>query len=67
LDKGADGKQNKAKPVQVRTGISDGIYTEVVSGLNDGDVVIVGQNIASDSSASQNRPVNPFGGGGRRF
>jgi HlyD family secretion protein len=68
LDKGADGKSKIAKPVQVRTGIGDGISTEVIDGLDEGQLVIVGQNLPSDSASSaQNRPTNPFGGGGRRF
>ncbi|HEX4644959.1 MAG TPA: hypothetical protein VH598_05060, partial [Verrucomicrobiae bacterium] len=65
--KGPDGaKSETAVPVQIRTGISDGVSTEVVDGLKEGDLVIVGQNITA--SASQSGPAsNPFGGGGRRF
>lgn len=33
-----------AKPVTVRVGISDGVYTEVVNGLTEGDVAITEQN-----------------------
>jgi HlyD family secretion protein len=67
LDKGTDGKPAKPKGVQIRAGISDGIFTEVVSGLEEGDMVIVGQAGGADTAATQNRPSNPFGGGGRRF
>ncbi len=44
LGKGPDGGE-EAKPVKVRTGIGDGINTEVVEGLKEGDQVIVGENL----------------------
>lgn len=49
------------KPVQVKTGITDGIFTEVVAGLNEGDKVVssVAQNDAQGSSSAS----SPFGGG----
>lgn len=55
----------KLKAVQIKTGISDGIYTEVTDGLKEGDVVV------TSSSGIEAQPVggsNPFGGGfgGRR-
>jgi HlyD family secretion protein len=66
-EKGPDGaKSETAIPVQIRTGISDGVSTEVVEGLKEGDLVIVGQNVTATAS-SQSAPANPFGGGGRRF
>lgn len=65
-EKGPDGAKSEiAKPVQIRTGISDGVSTEVVEGLKEGDLVIVGQNVTANAS-SQSAPANPFGGG-RRF
>jgi HlyD family secretion protein len=64
LAKGADGKEDVLKPVQIRTGINDGVYTQVVEGLNEGDEVVVGQNITGDARAGGS---NPFSGGGRRF
>jgi len=60
--KGAEGKPDTAKPVQIKTGINDGIYTQVVEGLKEGDEVVVGMKVAADQSA----PSNPFTGG-RRF
>jgi HlyD family secretion protein len=54
------------QPVQIRTGISDGIYTEIVDGLKEGDAVV------NSSAGVEAQPVaggaNPFGGGfgGRR-
>jgi len=51
--------------VQIKTGISDGIYTEVTEGLNEGDEVVNGSSGNEAVSASGS---NPFGGGfgGRR-
>ena len=54
------------KPVAatIKTGISDGIATEVIEGLKEGDRVITG---ATQIGAAATRPAtNPFGGGGRR-
>jgi HlyD family secretion protein len=60
------------KPVEIRTGITDGRFTQVASGeLKDGELVIVGLVTAkADSAASRNpmAPAAPGGpGGGRRF
>jgi len=57
----------KLKPVQVKVGISDGVYTEVIDGLKEGDEVVTGINQPGDDA--QGRPANPFGGGRgfRRF
>lgn len=52
------------KPVQIKVGISDGVTTEVLDGLKEGDQVITSM-ITSDSGAA--RPANPFGGPFRRF
>lgn len=54
--------------VQVKAGISDGVFTEAVEGLNEDALIITGQN--SSSAAGAAKPANPFGGGGggqRRF
>jgi len=58
----------KPKPVQIRVGISDGISTEVVDGLEEGAQVVTGI-ITSDLASSRPGapPSNPFGGGFRRF
>jgi HlyD family secretion protein len=50
----------KLQPVQVKTGITDGINTEVLSGLNAGDKVV------TDEILPGARPGNSFGGGPRR-
>ncbi|HJQ38378.1 MAG TPA: efflux RND transporter periplasmic adaptor subunit, partial [Thermoanaerobaculia bacterium] len=54
-----DGKKQSLKPVEIRTGISDGRFTEVVSGtLKPGDDVVVGLATSKVESAA------PMGGGG---
>ena len=45
-------------PVQIQTGITDNIYTEVVSGLKEGDPVITGQ--AFPGMENDSRTSNPF-------
>jgi HlyD family secretion protein len=50
------------KPVQVRTGITDGIFTEVVEGLSDTDKVVSGSTGGDAQNSAQSS--NPFGGGG---
>jgi len=53
------------KPVQIKTGISDGIVTEVTEGLKEGDKVVTAE--LSSAAPSSSPPTNPFSGGGRRF
>ncbi|MGE5208640.1 MAG: efflux RND transporter periplasmic adaptor subunit [Alphaproteobacteria bacterium] len=55
---------NRPAPVQIKTGISDGIVTEVVDGLKEGDRVVTAE-IASAAGKASTR-ANPFGGP-RRF
>jgi HlyD family secretion protein len=59
-------KDNKPQPVQIKTGITDGIYTEVTEGLGEKDKVITSSNTRQAGGASP-QPPNPFGGGMRRF
>jgi HlyD family secretion protein len=56
-------KDGQLAPVQVKTGISDGLITEIVDGIKEGDVVVTGLNW--DSSASSGSS-SPFGSGFRR-
>ena len=51
-------EDSKVLPVQVKTGITDGVFTEVVDGLNEGAVLIVGLSSPRDSAGIANR--NPF-------
>lgn len=64
---GKNANESKPKPVQIKVGISDGISTEVIDGLNESDQIAVGI-ISGDTGARAGAPANPFGGGGfRRF
>jgi HlyD family secretion protein len=55
----------RPKPVQIKTGISDGIMTEVIEGLKEGDRIVTAELTATTSAPSP--PANPFSGGRRRF
>ena len=55
----------KRKPMQIKTGISDGVVTEVTEGLKEGDQVITAE--LSSTAAGSSAAPNPFGGGPRRF
>lgn len=59
------GEDPKLTPVKIKTGINDGLNTEVTDGLKEGDQVVTG--ILSPQPDAVSRPTNPFGGGGRRF
>ncbi len=63
--KQADGKEIP-KPVQIKIGINDGIYTQVLDGLQENDEVITGLNFTAGDSASPGGSSSPFGGGMRR-
>jgi len=52
-------------PVQIKTGISDGVVTEVVEGLKEGDRVVTAEMASKPAAAST--PANPFSGAPRRF
>src|SRR5438874_1016127 len=56
---------SQPKPVQIKTGISDGVVTEVVEGLKEGDTVVTAKMATKSQPAST--PANPFSGGQRRF
>ena len=51
----------KPKPVQIKIGITDGIATEVLEGLNEGDRVVSGMVQTGANATAQSS--NPFGGG----
>ena len=55
----------RPKAVQIKTGISDGIVTEVTEGLKEGDRVVTAELASKSPAASP--PTNPFSGGARRF
>jgi HlyD family secretion protein len=56
---------SRPQPVQIKTGISDGVTTEVVEGLKEGDRVVTAE--LATTTAAPSPPANPFGGGPRRF
>jgi HlyD family secretion protein len=51
------------KPVQLRTGISDGILTEVLEGLEGGETVVVGTTSPTPTGLPTGAS-NPLGGRG---
>jgi len=55
---------SKPTAVTIKTGISDGVTTEVLEGLKEGDRVVTGM---TESGVAQTPASNPFGGGPRRF
>jgi HlyD family secretion protein len=55
---------SKPTAVTIKTGISDGVTTEVLEGLKEGDLVVTGM---TESGATSTPASNPFGGGPRRF
>jgi len=60
-------KDKTLKPVQIRTGISDGRFTQVVSGeLKPGDQVVVGLATSKVESAAPMGGQGGGGGGGQR-
>jgi HlyD family secretion protein len=60
------GAFNRPQPVQVKTGISDGVSTELTEGLKEGDQVVTAQ-LTPASTSSSTPAANPFSGGQRRF
>jgi HlyD family secretion protein len=60
-----DSKDRKLKPLQIRTGISDGRYTEIVEGeVKPGDLVVVGLATSKvEGPAAFGGQAGPGGGG----
>ena len=56
---------SRPKPAQIKTGISDGVVTEVAEGLKKSDRVVTAELTSPANAPSP--PANPFGGGPRRF
>jgi HlyD family secretion protein len=55
---------SKPARVTIKTGISDGVATEIVEGLKEGDRVVTGMTESSGPAATP--ATNPFGSGPRR-
>jgi HlyD family secretion protein len=65
LDKTDPASQQKPalKAVTVKTGITDGTYTEVLEGLKEGELVVTGVNTpATVAAATRPGGTSPFGG-----
>ncbi|MBO0799300.1 MAG: efflux RND transporter periplasmic adaptor subunit [Blastocatellia bacterium] len=65
------GPDKTPQPRRIQIGISDGTYTEILRGdLNEGDEVIVMQNVSANSRSNRTQTPPGFGGprmgGGRR-
>ena len=54
------------EPVRVRSGITDGSYTEIVEGVKEGDDIIIGVKMPRTTTTSAPGGNSPFGGP-RRF
>ncbi len=71
LSSSGDPKQpenQKLRPVQIKVGISDGAFTEVIDGLEEGAQVVTGMIAVAGTADSGGPRGNPFGGGSfRRF
>jgi multidrug efflux pump subunit AcrA (membrane-fusion protein) len=64
-----DDTTKKLRPAQIRTGITDGRYTEVVAGdLKEGDNIVVGlvtSKVEGPGPPGSQSPMAPRGPGGR--
>ena len=58
-------KTARPEAVSVKVGITDGLASEVASGLKEGDVLITSVNVPNAKPGAP--AANPFGGGQRRF
>jgi macrolide-specific efflux system membrane fusion protein len=54
--------EKKAKPVEkeVQLGLSDGKRVQILSGVSEGDVVLVSEPMFTDGSAQGSNPFSPF-------
>jgi HlyD family secretion protein len=55
---------SKPTKATIKTGISDGVATEILEGLKEGDRVVTG--VTESSGATSTPATNPFGSGPRR-
>jgi HlyD family secretion protein len=54
-----EGHNATLKPVQIKTGISDGVFTEVLSGLKEGDKVVTGLAFGDETAGAARNPFAP--------
>lgn len=55
-------REGHPEPVEVKTGLTDGIYTEITGGLAEGDGVVTNQFIPGTGGSAPSGPPSPFGG-----
>jgi HlyD family secretion protein len=61
-------KTAKPEAVSVKVGITDGVASEIIEGLKEGDTIITGLQVTGTGGTNAPAPANnPFGGGQRRF
>lgn len=61
-------KLTTPEAVSVKVGITDGVNSEILEGIAEGDVLVTSVNVpGAKPVAAPTAPTNPFGGGGRRF
>ena len=59
------GPDKKPQSRVITIGITDGVFAEITEGaFKEGDLVIIGQNVSTNSSSTSNRPQTPPGFGG---
>ncbi len=64
-----NGLNQKTKKQTIKTGITDDIYTEVLSGLKEGDLIInqsLEKQTVSKTEKTATKSIMPMGGGDRR-
>ena len=62
----ADPKKPVIEAVNVKLGINDGSGTEIVDGLNEGDVIVTGISVPDSKPTAASSPFGSPGGFGRR-
>jgi HlyD family secretion protein len=60
-------KRQAPERVAVKAGITDGVATEIVEGLEEGDRVVIGLRVDQSNSDGRTGVANPFPMGPRRF
>ena len=56
-------KNGKPQNNTVETGLSSGTEVEIISGLSEGDVVVISTNSSTFQTQQGNRSTSVFGGG----
>jgi HlyD family secretion protein len=61
---GGSNPESVPQPVRVKTGISDGAFTEITDGLQEGDTIITAIKMPQAQATAAPAGQSPFGGGG---